>query len=79
MQCLNSALNITSPLCQVNDKPAEQYLLPSPGTSEGWKWDRSRWGTGGKVLDVVEALNKVRPPHFPKLLIAYTNVNLARK
>ncbi|KAJ9114834.1 hypothetical protein QFC20_001205 [Naganishia adeliensis] len=42
----------------VNDKPAEQYVIPAPGTSNGWKWDRSRWGTGGKVLDVVEALNK---------------------
>ncbi|GHJ84312.1 hypothetical protein NliqN6_0714 [Naganishia liquefaciens] len=42
----------------VNDKPAEDYVLPTPGSSQGWKWDRSRWGSGGKVPDVVEALNK---------------------
>ena len=25
-----------------------------------WKWDRGRWGDGGKVGEVVEALTKVR-------------------
>jgi hypothetical protein len=24
-----------------------------------WKWDRGRWGDGGKVGEVVEALTKV--------------------
>jgi hypothetical protein len=24
-----------------------------------WKWDRGRWGDGGKVIEVVEALTKV--------------------
>ncbi|KAJ9122050.1 hypothetical protein QFC24_004277 [Naganishia onofrii] len=42
----------------VNDQPVDRYVIPSPGSSQGWKWDRSRWGSGGKVLDVVEALNK---------------------
>ncbi|KAJ9105479.1 hypothetical protein QFC21_001850 [Naganishia friedmannii] len=42
----------------VNDQPVDRYVLPSPGSSQGWKWDRSRWGSGGKVLEVVEALNK---------------------
>ncbi|KAJ9112352.1 hypothetical protein QFC19_000772 [Naganishia cerealis] len=42
----------------VNDQPADRYMIPSPGSSQGWKWDRSRWGSGGKVLEVIEALNK---------------------
>lgn len=44
---------------RVNDRPLEEYLFPSG--SGGWKWDKRRWGADGKVVEVVEALNKVGP------------------
>ncbi|WVR03777.1 hypothetical protein IAU60_000772 [Kwoniella sp. DSM 27419] len=40
---------------RVNDRPAEEYLLGGGG---GFRWDKGRWGSGGKVADVVEALTK---------------------
>ncbi|WWD16470.1 hypothetical protein CI109_100896 [Kwoniella shandongensis] len=40
---------------RVNDRPAEEYLLGGGG---GFRWDKGRWGSGGKVLEVVEALTK---------------------
>ncbi|KAL7424719.1 Vacuolar ATP synthase subunit C [Cryptotrichosporon argae] len=43
---------------RVNDRPADDYLVPDAGGSTGWRWDRSRWGEGGKVSDVVDALSK---------------------
>lgn len=43
---------------RVNDRPLEEYLFPASG-SGGWKWDRRRWGADGKVVDVVDSLNKV--------------------
>jgi V-type H+-transporting ATPase subunit C len=45
---------------RVNDRPLEEYLFPSSGQS-GWKWDRRRWSADGKVVEVVESLNKVGP------------------
>lgn len=41
---------------RVNDRPAEEYLMAG---GEGFKWDKGRWGEGGKVTEVVEALSKV--------------------
>ena len=38
---------------RINDRPVDEALMQ-------WKWDRGRWGDGGKVGDVVEALTKVR-------------------
>ena len=54
-----------SQYARVNDRPAEEYLMPAGGGSGGavgryWKWDKGRWGNGGKVLDVVDALTKVK-------------------
>ncbi|WWC87946.1 uncharacterized protein L201_002846 [Kwoniella dendrophila CBS 6074] len=40
---------------RVNDRPAEEFLLGGGG---GFRWDKSRWGSGGKVLEVVDALTK---------------------
>ncbi|KAK6907408.1 V-type H+-transporting ATPase subunit C [Kwoniella mangroviensis CBS 10435] len=40
---------------RVNDRPAEEFLLGGGG---GFRWDKGRWGSGGKVLEVVEALTK---------------------
>ncbi|EIW68972.1 hypothetical protein TREMEDRAFT_39301 [Tremella mesenterica DSM 1558] len=40
---------------RVNDRPAEEWLMPSNGF---WRWDKGRWGVGGKVGDVVDALTK---------------------
>jgi V-type H+-transporting ATPase subunit C len=37
---------------RINDRPVEEALMQ-------WKWDRGRWGDGGKVGEVVEALTKV--------------------
>lgn len=37
---------------RINDRPVDEALMQ-------WKWDRGRWGDGGKVTDVVEALTKV--------------------
>jgi hypothetical protein len=50
----------------VNDRPLEEYIFPA--NWQGWKWDKARWGDGGKVADVIEALTKVRPSSlFPVL------------
>ena len=38
---------------RINDRSVEEALMQ-------WKWDRGRWGDGGKVGEVVEALTKVR-------------------
>lgn len=40
---------------RVNDRPVEEYLLPDHGNGR-WRWDKGRWGDGGKVNDVVGAL-----------------------
>jgi V-type H+-transporting ATPase subunit C len=55
---------------RVNDRPAEEYVLPiGPNGSIAdaggglWRWDAGRWGNGGKVGDVLEALTTVSPPH----------------
>ncbi|WVQ78786.1 hypothetical protein IAT38_000877 [Cryptococcus sp. DSM 104549] len=40
---------------RVNDRPAEEYLLNG---GAGFKWEKGRWGEGGKVGEVVEALSK---------------------
>ncbi|WRT65749.1 uncharacterized protein IL334_002697 [Kwoniella shivajii] len=40
---------------RVNDRPAEEFLLGGGG---GFRWDKGRWGSGGKVLEVVDALTK---------------------
>jgi len=37
---------------RINDRPVEEALMQ-------WKWDRGRWGDGGKVGEVLEALTKV--------------------
>lgn len=37
---------------RINDRPVEEALMQ-------WRWDRGRWGDGGKVGEVVEALTKV--------------------
>jgi V-type H+-transporting ATPase subunit C len=42
---------------RVNDQAAEKYLIP--GTIQGWRWDTGRWGSGGKVGEIVDALTKV--------------------
>ncbi|WOO83896.1 V-type proton ATPase subunit C [Vanrija pseudolonga] len=41
---------------RVNDRPAEEYVLPDPNGNGSWQWDKRRWGDGGKVADVIEAL-----------------------
>ncbi|KAL1406367.1 Vacuolar ATP synthase subunit C [Vanrija albida] len=41
---------------RVNDRPAEEYVLPDPNGNGSWQWDKRRWGDGGKVVDVIEAL-----------------------
>lgn len=41
---------------RVNDRPAEEYLMAG---GDGFKWDKGRWGEGGKVTEVVEALSRV--------------------
>lgn len=45
---------------RVNDRATEAYVLPDPTGSGGWRWDKGRWGDGGKVGDVVTALTEVR-------------------
>jgi V-type H+-transporting ATPase subunit C len=42
---------------RVNDRDADAYLMGTAGG--GWKWDKGRWGEGGKVGEVVDALTKV--------------------
>jgi len=54
---------------RVNDISAEDYLIP--GDSRGWTWDAGRWGSGGKVADVVDALQKVS---HPRLHSCYTTI-----
>lgn len=44
---------------RVNDRPAEEYVLPDPNGNGSWQWDKRRWGDGGKVADVIEALVQV--------------------
>lgn len=51
---------------RVNDRPAEEYVLPAgPGGSRIaaggglWRWDAGRWGSGRKVGEVLEALTTV--------------------
>lgn len=41
---------------RVNDRPAEEYLMAG---GDGFKWDKGRWGEGGKVTEVVGALSRV--------------------
>lgn len=41
---------------RVNDRTVEDYLMPG---NTFWGWDKRRWGSGGKVADVVDALTKV--------------------
>ncbi|EKD03439.1 hypothetical protein A1Q2_02246 [Trichosporon asahii var. asahii CBS 8904] len=41
---------------RVNDRPVEEYLIPDPQGSGSWRWDKGRWGEGGKVVDVIAAL-----------------------
>jgi len=43
----------------VNDRSAEEYLITG-NQGGGWRWDAGRWGSGGKVGDVVGALTQVR-------------------
>jgi hypothetical protein len=62
LDTLRSLLDDPSKLPQharVNDQPAEKYLIP--GTPQGWRWDTGRWGSGGKVGEIVDALTAVRP------------------
>ncbi|OCF31675.1 V-type H+-transporting ATPase subunit C [Kwoniella heveanensis BCC8398] len=47
--------NKVSQHARVNDRPPEEYLLGGGG---GFVWDKGRWGVGGKVGEVVEALTK---------------------
>lgn len=45
---------------RVNDLPPTSYLIPNSGSrDQGWKWDTARWGSDGKVTEVVDALVKV--------------------
>ena len=44
---------------RVNDRPVEEYLIPDPQGSGSWRWDKGRWGEGGKVVDVIAALQSV--------------------
>lgn len=37
---------------RINDRPVDEALMQ-------WKWDRGRWGEGGKVAEVIDALTKV--------------------
>jgi V-type H+-transporting ATPase subunit C len=37
---------------RINDRPVEEWAMQ-------FRWDRGRWGEGGKVGDVVGALNQV--------------------
>lgn len=60
LDTLRGLLDDQSKLSQharVNDQSAETYLLPD--NNSGWKWDAGRWGSGGKVAEVVDALTKV--------------------
>ncbi|TXT12884.1 hypothetical protein VHUM_01285 [Vanrija humicola] len=41
---------------RVNDRPADEYVLPDPNGNGSWQWDKRRWGDGGKVADVIDAL-----------------------
>jgi V-type H+-transporting ATPase subunit C len=50
---------------RVNAIAAEDYLIT--GDSRGWTWDAGRWGSGGKIGEVVDALQKASPPLFPHL------------
>jgi len=61
LDTLRSLLDDPSKLAQharVNDRSAEEYLIT--GNRGGWRWDAGRWGSGGKVGDVVAALTQVR-------------------
>lgn len=53
---------------RVNDRSAEEYLIPGKqgGSASGWRWDQGRWGSGGKVGEVVDALTKVRAGFDPE-------------
>jgi V-type H+-transporting ATPase subunit C len=44
---------------RVNDRSAEEYLLPDPRGSGSWHWDKGRWGQGGKIVDVLATLVQV--------------------
>lgn len=49
---------------RINELPADDYVLPGGDGGAGsvagfWRWDKGRWGSGGKVGDVVEALTQV--------------------
>lgn len=37
---------------RINDRPVDEWVMQ-------FRWDRGRWGEGGKVGDVVGALNQV--------------------
>jgi V-type H+-transporting ATPase subunit C len=51
---------------RINDRPVDEALMQ-------WKWDRGRWGEGGKVAEVIDALTKVRPS-FPSHQIAIRKI-----
>lgn len=41
---------------RVNDRTAEEYLLPDPNGTGSWHWDKGRWGEGRKITEVVDQL-----------------------
>ncbi|RSH94719.1 Vacuolar ATP synthase subunit C [Saitozyma podzolica] len=60
LDTIRTLLNDPSQLSQharVNDRPAEEFVIPSAAGGAGyWRWDRGRWGEGRKVGEVLEDL-----------------------
>lgn len=57
-KCLDTLRSLTDPKelgqhARINDRPLDEYILPLP---TAWRWDAGRWGSSGKVHEVVEAL-----------------------
>jgi hypothetical protein len=63
LDTIRTLLNDPSQLSQharVNDRPAEEFVIPSAAGGAGyWRWDRGRWGEGRKVGEVLEDLARV--------------------
>lgn len=60
-KCLDTLRSLTDAKqlgqhARINDRPLDEYIIPAPAP---WRWDAGRWGSGGKVHDVVEALTAV--------------------
>ena len=56
-KCLDTLRSLTDPKelgqhARINDRPLDEYILPLP---TAWRWDAGRWGSSGKVHEVVEA------------------------